>query len=86
MWAVYAAIPPFLLLVYAVTGPNIVMHFVCKLTMLVSFGACIGAIVIVWLIDDYNPTQFSGGIISQKEFGVLGRYINSATDKIAAWG
>lgn len=30
LWAAYAAIPPFLLLLYSVTGHNFVMQFFCK--------------------------------------------------------
>ena len=30
LWAAYAAIPPFLLLLYSVTGHNFVMQFACK--------------------------------------------------------
>ena len=35
LWAAYAAIPPFLLLLYSVTGHNFVMQFACKCAPLV---------------------------------------------------
>lgn len=56
IWAIYNAIPPGLVLFYALVGKGVLLQYLCRFCMLLSFfcGAC--AIGLLWGLypEEYN--------------------------------
>jgi cellulose synthase/poly-beta-1,6-N-acetylglucosamine synthase-like glycosyltransferase len=76
LWAIYNAIPPFLILWYSVVGRGFLLQFACKFCMIASFSCGIAAIGLVWAIKTYDVKQFGGGLAQSEDMGVLFRYIH----------
>jgi hypothetical protein len=84
LWAAFAIIPPLLLCSYAVLGgPGIIMRILCFLAGIISSCSGLAAVGILWAIPAYNSSEFSGGLISQKDIGVLFRYIHDAPARLS---
>ena len=47
-----------------------------RFCFIVSFGCLAGALGVMWAIKKYNANEFSGGLVSKKDGGVLYRYIH----------
>ncbi|KAK9908885.1 hypothetical protein WJX75_004221 [Coccomyxa subellipsoidea] len=83
LWAAFAMVPPFLLVSYAaVGGPGVIMRILCFFCGIISTGTGLAAVGILWAIPSYNSAEFSGGLISQKDIGVLFRYIHDAPQRL----
>ena len=56
IWAVYNAIPPFLVLWYAIVGKGVMLQYLCRLLMLTSFFCGAAAIGLLWGLypEEYN--------------------------------
>ncbi|KAK9810557.1 hypothetical protein WJX73_000559 [Symbiochloris irregularis] len=76
LWAAYAAIPSFLLLLYSIFGPGLVMQYFCKFCFIGSWLCACGALGLLWAIKNYTSAEFSGGVAADKDSGVLFRYIH----------
>ncbi|KAK9823799.1 hypothetical protein WJX72_005584 [[Myrmecia] bisecta] len=81
LWATYNAVPPYLLLHYAIFGNNISLQFMCRFTYIVSTLAGMAAIGLMWAINNSGetPTQFTGGAYKSDQIGAIGRLVHSAT-------
>jgi len=73
LWATYAAVPPALLLLYALLGPGLALAIACKFCLLLSTGASIAAVGLLWAIKDFKPQQGAGGIINSQTIGLVFR-------------
>ena len=73
LWATYAAVPPALLLLYALLGPGLPLAVACKFCMLLSTGASVAAVGLLWAIKDFKPQQGAGGIINSQTIGLVFR-------------
>lgn len=73
LWATYAAVPPALLLLYALLGPGLALAVACKFCMLLSTGASVAAVGLLWAIRDFKPQQGAGGIINSQTIGLVFR-------------
>lgn len=84
LWAGFSIIPPLLLCSYALFGgSSVMMHILCFFAGIISTGAGLAAVGILWAIPSYNSQEFSGGLISQKDIGVLFRYIHDAPQRLS---
>lgn len=61
IWAVYNAIPPFLVLWYAIVGKGVMLQYLCRLLMLTSFFCGAAAIGLLWGLypEEYNFNKVS---------------------------
>ncbi|BDA41271.1 Cellulose synthase 1 [Coccomyxa sp. Obi] len=83
LWAAFAMVPPFLLVSYAaVGGPGVIMRILCFFCGIISTCAGLAAVGILWAIPSYNSKEFSGGLVSQQDIGVLFRYIHDAPQRL----
>ena len=59
IWAVYNAIPTFLVLWYAIVGKGVLLQYLCRLLMLTSFLCGAAAIGLLWGLypKEYNFNQ-----------------------------
>ena len=73
LWATYAAVPPALLLLYALLGPGLALAVACKFCALLSTGASVAAVGLLWAIKDFKPQQGAGGIIKSQTIGLAFR-------------
>jgi hypothetical protein len=73
LWATYAAVPPALLLLYAMLGPGLALAVACKFCMLLSTGASVAAVGLLWAIGDFTPQQGTGGVINSRTIGLVFR-------------
>ena len=73
LWATYAAVPPALLLLYALLGPGLPLAVACKFCMRLSTGASVAAVGLLWAIKDFKPQQGAGGIINSQTIGLVFR-------------
>lgn len=61
IWAIYNAIPPVLVLFYAVVGKGVLLQYLCRFCMLLSFFCGATAIGLLWGLYPkvYNFNQVS---------------------------
>lgn len=67
IWAIYNAIPPFLVLWYAMVGKGVLLQFICRLAMLASFACGAAAVGLLWglypKVFDFNEVIFPLGLL-----------------------
>ncbi|DBA65793.1 TPA: hypothetical protein ACH3X2_002830 [Trebouxia sp. C0005] len=79
LWAIYNAIPPYLILHFAIFGRGLPLQYMCKLCFVLGWFCGIAALVVMWIIKVYNPREYNGGIAQNESIGVLFRKIHNET-------
>lgn len=83
IWAIYAVIPHFLVLFYALISRDTLLKYICWMSIVISFGCGILAVILMWTLF---PAQYDfSKVLNQSNFFYYAQRVGILPDKTVPW-